>query len=475
MLARRWPALLLAVAIFVLYALYALSRARQYLTAGYDLGIFDQVVRAYSRFEAPMVPLKGDQYNVFADHFHPIVASIAPLYWLWDHPEVLLVVQALLVAASVPVFYGFALRRTNDRVALVVAGVYALGWPMQGLIDFDFHEIAFAVPLLVVAIDALDRRDDRVLLTSCALLLLVREDMGVIVATLGALRLLRPPRRLGAGMVAVGLVAAAVVVGVLIPSFAAEGRYAYWTLDALGADPAQALANVLRRPWEVPQVFFSDGEKVRTLFLLLAPLGLVALRSPYAIVALPFLAERFLNSREHLWTTQFHYNSLPWVVLALASVDGAGRLGLWGRARYRRGLLVWMVAWLVGLTLIPGHTPPLLERTVKGKIFATTARQTDQERAVAQVPANACVAVDDRLAPHLTSTNRVSLPGVPGPRPDYILLDLSQAEVGFQLPAPEVILEQALRNDAYAVTHSFGNLRVLEARGRSGPRPECEP
>src|SRR5947209_4149473 len=83
---------------------------------------------------APDGPLKGAGYNIFADHFHPIIALAAPLYWIWNSPVVLVVLQAALVAASVPVVYSFALRRLPRGGALVVAASYGLGWAIQAMI-----------------------------------------------------------------------------------------------------------------------------------------------------------------------------------------------------------------------------------------------------------------------------------------------------------------------------------------------------
>src|SRR6202012_4740561 len=98
---------ILVVVAFTFYLVYSISRYYTYLTAGYDLGIFDQAVRAYSHFRAPVAPLKGPHYNVLGDHFHPIIAVIAPLYWIWDNPCTLLVVQAGLLAGSIFVVYRF--------------------------------------------------------------------------------------------------------------------------------------------------------------------------------------------------------------------------------------------------------------------------------------------------------------------------------------------------------------------------------
>jgi len=176
----------------VLYSVYGISRVNTYLTSGYDLGIFDQAVRHYAHFQAPIVTLKGDGYTIWADHFHPIIALWAPLYWIWDNIRVLVIGQAVVVASAAFPLWRF-LRRHVTRTPwakLFLAGAL-LGWPIQCLIDFDVHEIAFAIPLLAWIIDALDRRDDATLLVCSALLLFVREDMGVIVALTGLLRFFR--------------------------------------------------------------------------------------------------------------------------------------------------------------------------------------------------------------------------------------------------------------------------------------------
>lgn len=71
-----WPLWGLMAVSFAVYSIFSIERHQQFGTAGYDLGIFDQAVRAYSHFQAPIVPLKGVGYNIFGDHFHPIIALV---------------------------------------------------------------------------------------------------------------------------------------------------------------------------------------------------------------------------------------------------------------------------------------------------------------------------------------------------------------------------------------------------------------
>lgn len=487
---RRWPLLVLTALTFVVYTAYAVSRHQGYLTAGYDLGIFDQAVRDYARFRAPIVPLRGPDLNIWADHAHPVIALAAPLYWLWDSPVTLLVLQAGLVASSLPFVHAFARRRVGAGTALAITAGYAAGWPLQGLIDFDFHEIAFGIPLLAAAVDALDRRSDRALLISSGMLLTVREDLGVVVAVFGLLRVLQggwalpggvapfPRRWVGGLMIGAGTLTYLLLTAVVIPSFAPDGHFAYWTFDSLGPDLPGAIAYVLTHPWQTLALLVVPATKAQTWLYLLVPLALLPLRSRYVLVALPLLAERFLNSRENLWTTHFHYNALPWVVLALAMVDGAARLGIWSRPMLRRAVVAWLLLVPVWLSAQDSVTPQVFRRLYDGTAWASGAHLQAQQAAVAQVPAGVCVAVDDRLAPHLTARDRVTLPGIGAARTDYVVLDFTQREVGSTLEGPletPGVAFVRLRAEGFVETFRQEDVVVLRAPTYAGPTPACRP
>lgn len=473
---RQRPVALVTVATFALYALIAWARHRQFNTAGYDLGIFDQAVRRYAHFDAPMVPLKGLGYNIFGDHFHPIIAVAAPLYWLWNTPLVLLFVQAALIASSVPVVYRFTLRRTSANAALGVAVAYALGWPLQTMVNFQFHEVAFGVPLVALAVDALDRADDRALLLWSGLLLLVREDMGIIVAGLAFLRFFRRPRWPALALVVAGVAAYEVTTAVILPHFSPNGQFAYWQYtETLGKDLPSAVWTILTRPWHAVALFFTPWVKTKTLALLFVPLLLLPLRSRYVILALPLLAQRFFEPHERyrLWEPGFHYNALPWVILVLAAVDGAGRLGWWDRDRLRRAIVGWMVASsLVVIQFF--HEEAIINKLVYGGMFSLTSQMRDQFAAVAAVPHNACVEADDRLAGHLTSHDFVTLPTLMQGHADFIAVDLSQKDVGNAVALPQPVYDNALAR-GYRVVFSRGSIRVLESPSYRGPSPACSP
>jgi len=471
-------------AALVFYLVHSLGEQARYLSTGYDLGIFDQAVRAYSHLQAPLVPLKGADYNIFGDHFHPIIAVLAPLYWLWDNPDVLLIAQAALIAASIPVVYRFTRRRAGERMSLLISAAYAFGWPVQGLIDFDFHEIAFATPLTALAIDALDRRDDRRLLLWCGLLLLVREDMGLLVGLLGLLRLAQRGRARWPVVVMVvgGVAMYLVTTSVIIPHFAVGHGFAYGDqFGALGGSVPAAIGNIITRPWHAVAVFFTPSAKAHTLGFLLVPLGLVCLRSRYAVLALPLLAERFFNSRHNLWTETFHYNALPWLILVLAMVDGAHRLGLFDAERramrLRRALAVLLVATPLVLIVI-GHRVKIVPITGLRRPYVHQPHgwQRSARDVVRWLPDNVCVAADNHLVPHLTWRDYTSVPQADIPDPDFFALDMFAPDTGGNPPAPKpnLVYRQAL-TDGYRVVYRSGTFVVLQSRDYSGPSDACKP
>jgi uncharacterized membrane protein len=468
----------LSCAAFAFYLIYSLSRYRTYLSAGYDLGIFDQAVRAYAHFQAPIVALKGPNYNVLGDHFHPIIALIAPLYWIWNSPCMLLIVQAALIAGSIPVVYRFGRRRTSALMMLLVCAAYAIGWAFQAMVDFDFHEVAFGVLLIALAIDALDRRADRSLLIYCGLLLLVREDMGALLVMLGIIRLLAGwrdrPRWPGISLIVAGLAGYAIATAVLIPLFSPDGKFDYWSYQQLGPNLPAALGDMVIRPWHAVRLFFSPWEKTQTLGYLFVPLAFLPLRSRYLLVVLPLLAERFFNSRDLLWSTHFHYNAMPWVVLTLAMIDGAGRLRVFAWRPTLYLLAAWLVFvpfWLVQYDTV---TPNPVRRLINGAAFDRTPEVIASQKLTSLVPNDVCVAVDDHLAPHLTRRDYVTLADAQYGRADFVALDFKYPTVGNFGPSPRYVYD-VFTAEGYTTIYSQDGVMLLRSPHYSGPSADCRP
>src|ERR1700758_3264924 len=99
--APDWVPWLIALAVFAGYTIISVSRYLRLDPGSWDLGIFTEYVKQLAHLHAPVVNIHGSGFNLFGDHFQPIVGLLAPFFRVFPTAETLLVAQALLTAASV--------------------------------------------------------------------------------------------------------------------------------------------------------------------------------------------------------------------------------------------------------------------------------------------------------------------------------------------------------------------------------------
>ncbi|MCP2348891.1 DUF2079 domain-containing protein [Nonomuraea roseoviolacea] len=414
----RWVLAAITAVAALLYGAVSFVRFAGFRAGAYDLVIFDQAVRSYARLGLPVAVIKGVHndfgpgFTVLGDHWSPVLAVLAPLYWIHDGPATLLVAQAVLLASAAVPLWVFTRRALGVRAAHLVAVAYALSWPVVETAAFDFHEAAFA-PLLTGLLLERWQAGRRVHVVLAALALLcVKEDMGLLVAGFGAMLLGRRGwRALGAALAAGGLAATWLASQVLIPLFGGRADY-YWAYGALGADAGAAARTALTDPLAVVAQLGSPPVKLLTLLLLLGVTLLAALGSPILLMAAPLLAERMLaSSFPNWWVPEYHYNAFVVVVVLAAGVDGVRRLcdrlearrAPWG-ARAAR-------AWAVGVVAFAVASVPFfaLADLADPASYRRDARESAAAAAVAAVPDGALVEAANNLAPALSGRATVLL------------------------------------------------------------------
>ncbi|MGV9315055.1 DUF2079 domain-containing protein [Streptomyces sp. NPDC003691] len=422
--AARFPAALLpwawAAGLFALYATVSVRRHLLIRTTGYDLGIFEQAVRAYAQLRPPVVPLRGEDFNLLGDHFHPAIAVLAPLYRIWPGPLTLLLAQAALLAVAVVPLAGWAREVLGRRAAHAVALVYGLSWGIASAVAFDFHEVALAVPLVSAAVTALGRRRWRAAVAWAVPLVLVKEDLGLTLAAVGAYTAWKGPRRLGLLTAAGGLVASAVEIKLLLPAFNPAGGYAHGENLGEGAH-GSLLGTIAFAPLDA----LRPDIKAMTLILVFAPSALLALRSPLALLALPTLTWRMLSQNGFHWGTSFHYSAVLMPVVAAGLIDAlrhwrttgpapgpaagpamgaaAGR----GRTPADRHIRASLVTALAVTAVILPSFP--LAQLAQRATWRTTGHVEAARALLARIPDGATVAATNRLVPQLTSRTEVVL------------------------------------------------------------------
>jgi len=381
------------------YATYSLVRFSQYANGGFDLGIFDEVVWHYSRFETPASSVKGLK-TIWGDHFSPIMMLLAPLYWLWEDARMLLLAQAaLLAAAAVPIFL-VCERRVGRRAALALAASYLAFWGVQAALAFDVHEVAFAPAIIGGLLLAIQRRRWRCYAALVLALLAVKEDQAILVVFVGLYVTTLGERRRGALTAVAGLAWYFAVTRGIIEANNPAG-FSYWSYEAFGRGPVSAVGGVLSDPVQALGTFVDSPVKRHTLTLLLLPFVGLCLLSREAILLAPLLAERFLSSNASYWNTEAHYTLASAAVLVVGAGGGLATASRLLPERRRRLLVGGGAAAILLLNLAVATSFPLGDLG-RAAFYARAPVWAAADRALAAIPPGASVAAQDPLIPRLT-------------------------------------------------------------------------
>jgi uncharacterized membrane protein len=451
------------------YAWAAIYRHEHFGSNAYDLGLFDQAVWGYSRLMwMPNTVLRLPQ--TMGDHLHPILIVLAPLYWVWDDVRVLLVAQAALLAlAGIPIFL-WAREQLGSAVALTFQTAYLVFWAVLGGSIFDFHELAFAAPIVSGALYATLTRRTALLWVFVVLGLLTREDVALTFVGLAFFLAVQRRWKLAA---AIGVLSSAwfgFAFKVAIPAFAGHS-YAHWAYSRLGPDPASALAHLVAHPIDSVRTFLTPRAKQIALVNLYAPwLGLPVL-SPLLLVMLPTLAARFFSDKPSHWAPQgFHYSLMLAPMLAFAAVDTMRRIAdrLEGARRRHVALAVALLVLAAGLYFTFGRIKPLDEL----RRYTPPERIADIEACLDVIPPDASVAATSALVPHLTHRRSVFvLDSRPVPRARFLAVDLSTWIFPLDQDSLGGLVRRSLE-DGYGVRCSLGSTVVLE---QGAPRGTLSP
>ncbi len=473
--ARRWPPILVGAVVVVFavaFAWMSTQRHRAFWTARFDLGNMVQAVWSASNGGLLVsTDAGGEQISRLGGHADPILALLAPLWWIWPSPHMLLVVQALVVAtAAIPAYLLASRWIGRPGLSVAFAAVPLLLPATQWATLFDFHPVTLALPFLLWAIWAAATRHNAVLIVMVVLACATKEHVGLAVMFLGIWMTFSLGRRRAGPVTALGgLLWSVIAVAVVIPAFAPEGgtSIAEDRYGALGSSPGGLLRTIVTDPVLVVETIMTRERMWFVLAILVPLLGLSLLSPLLALGALPELALNLLSSRSEQHAIEYHYGAVMVPFLVAAAIDGYGRL-----MRRRPGLLTRRAcpAVLVGAAVASGWywgPLPFWQHVPGGSIVRTEQFSLPSDRAalheaIAIIPDDAVVSSGNRLGAHLSARRRI----LTFPRVDdaeWVIVDRNRPDVGHDVKpdAHRDALEALMESGNFTVRYEREGVLVL--------------
>jgi uncharacterized membrane protein len=290
LLALIYTAVTLFITIYLLHD--------SYHTSAFDLGIFTQELKNTLHGQILYSPAIGG--SQFMPHFSPVLLLLVPVYWLFPHAQMLLVVQGLLLGFGGYLVYVLA-REYNysHRAGLILEGLYCINPLLWGVALFDFHEVAFAVPALLLMFLGWKKQNWFFFGFGLFIALMTKEDVVLTLCVFGAVLMIADWwQHRKVAQISLVIFCSAVLtyaIGVLVSHLAAHGeptrllsyittRYTY-----LGQPLSVGL------PLAFHTVFSLDS--LMLIIAYLAPLVFIPLLSPrWSIPALVVLASGIFST-----------------------------------------------------------------------------------------------------------------------------------------------------------------------------------
>lgn len=421
--ARRW-ARWLPVAAVVVGALgytiaagyYSVVFHRKLQTAGFDLGIYDNLMynALHGQFFRSPVLFGAKGGNYLAGHAEFGMLLFLPLYALWPSAEMLLWLQAALFGFAAVPLYRFASTQVPRRTAALVALAYLLYAPLHGPNFYDFHWLPCAIFFHFWLYDSLARERYKTAWALVLVLFSIREDVAVGLAVLGVVLVLTGKRvRFGLWLAPLSVLWF-VIDKFVIMRWAGTWWFANIYKDLM-APGENGYGSIIKTILINPVYFLSTllkQDKLEYTLHLLAPLAFLPVRRPVLLLlAIPgFFFTLMSTGYGPTVSIAFQYTShwIPYLFAAAVMALHLREQGPGGIAR-RQASTAALLLGVVAHSYVFGF---VLQREVFVGGFQRlefTYSQTDRarfqglRRLVARIPRQASVAATENENPHISN------------------------------------------------------------------------
>ncbi len=483
--------------------------------ASFDQGIFNQVFwnSAHGRlFQSSLsstlsTPVVHDgmvpdvSYRRLGQHFTPALLIWLPLYRLFPSPTTLLVLQVTLITAAGLVLYSLARQRLSPALATAITVSYYGANAVIGPTLANFHDLCQLPLYLFTLFLAIEKRRWWLVWFMVVLVLMVREDTGIPLFSIGAYLLVsrRHPVQ-GIFLCLVSFSYLLLLTNLIMPLFSDDisrrfmieqfGQY----VEGDEASTIDVIWGMLSNPWRlVVEIITPMGDNLRYCLGHWLPLMFIPAIAPSAwlLTAFPFL-KTFMRQDPIALSINLRY--------AMNIVPGLfyGVILWWSahptlfRSRILRG--VWIAAISLSILFTITSNPNralsfIIPDSISPRVYLPAPQQWQHvaqiRKLMADIPADASVSTTSHIAPHLSS--RRAIVRFPELRlrndadaviwMDYVLLDLQQLniyQVVFnddrqRLQRYVRRVDRLLNNDRYGVTGFTDGILLMQLNATSDP------
>lgn len=314
-----------------IYCLYFIPitflRYDNYYTGRFDLGNMAQTVwnTIHGRIFLFTNPDSTETISRLAFHADFMLVLLAPFYFIWENPKMLLLIQTVILALGAVFVYLIAKDLLKNRnLGVIFAFVYLLNPALQRTNLYDFHAVTLATTFFLGTYYFFQKRNYLWFGIFAILAALCKEQLWVIVALFGVFICIQQKKwLLGSIVTFASLAMFYLLVWHAIPSQLGEKHFALSFYAELGDSPTEVVSTVIFSPWKLWDIIVQP-EKITYLKQLFAPLGFLSLLGPiWLLFAIPDLLINLVSSNANFHQLYYQYTATITPFLFIAAIYGA--------------------------------------------------------------------------------------------------------------------------------------------------------
>lgn len=467
----NWDVIFLSGMLFILFLIFsviALSSHNHFLTFGWDLGYFDQLIWKVSRGIYPYSTLS--KVNLLAGHFAPVLFLFAPLYLFWSDPRMLLLAQAVIViSASYPLYFLSKKLSKSSIFSFSIVFSYLFFLGTQWTILNEFHEASVTPLFIALFFYAASSKKNFLMIVSLLGLLGTKEEFSLLTASLSfPIYFYFKKKKLGLFFLFFSLLFFFFLTEIFMPSISEKGTYQFSNLSSVAGTPLELTKEIIRNPIFFLQSIVTPPVKIQTLFLTLGAFAFLPVLAPFSIL-IPSIEQILMRGiytgPQFTFYLNVNHHAAPLAILfPIACIYALVKLTKKYPDSSKKILIAFSVV-LISATIyqdISNKAP--IHSIFKSSLYDEEIWMKNARDILNLIPKDASVATQNSLFPHLSQRSGIFLlPEINNAH--YIAVDLHDGPNKY---APllkndtEELVENLIQNGKYEINARAGEAFLLK-------------
>lgn len=453
----------LGVFILIYIAYFTLAsflRYSNFYTGRFDLGNMDQAVwnTIHGRIFQITDPNGTAIISRLAFHADFILILISPLYLIWSNPQMLLLLQTIVLALGAIFVYAIANQLLkNKAIALTFATIYLLNPAMQFSNLYDFHAVVLGTTLLLGTFYFYLKRQYFFFLIFAILAGLTKEEIWGIISLFGLAIILRTiignkfklrisKKQLleiifGLFIFLASAITCYLLIAKIIPLARGGEHFALAYYSDFGGSASSISKNIILQPLKTFSIIFQPV-KIQYLIQLFAPFGFSSLLMPfYLIFAAPDFAINLLSNNSQLHEIYYQYTAAVTPFLVITSIYGIALLKRKFPKINNRLIILYLLTAALLSTFSYGPLPGSKHASLDMFTKQVVGKQAI-DNFLSQIPTRYSIAATNNLGSHLSRRKNIYTIPIGIDKADVILFLLNDKFAQPSLAAQKEIVNK---------------------------------